>query len=229
MLLKIPIFENLSLRELRFIEKLIYVRKYASGEPIFQQGDPSLGMYVVKTGAVKIIRQLPGGEPRLLATLTAGEFFGELGLIDDAPRSAAAVAHDATETIGFFKPDLMSLIHRRPDLGLKILLSVATTLSARLRHAHEELERPGECAVPHQHRRLDLRRRREFVEHELAARGAFELGAQLGHTLARCPADDHERTTRRPGLRNGFELFDVGQESPARCSPCCCARRQERV
>src|SRR5256885_8989111 len=54
----------------------------------------------------KIIRQLPGGEPRLIATLTAGEFFGELGLIDDAPRSAAAVAHDATETIGFFKPDL---------------------------------------------------------------------------------------------------------------------------
>ena len=141
LLLRIPIFENLSLRELRFIEKLVYVRRYVSGEPIFQQGDPSLGMYIVKTGAVKIIRQLPGGEPRLIATLTAGEFFGELGLIDDAPRSAAAVAHDATETIGFFKPDLMSLIHRRPDVGLKILLSVAATLSARLRHAHEELER----------------------------------------------------------------------------------------
>ena len=141
LLLKIPIFENLSLRELRFIEKLIYVRRYASGESIFQQGDPSLGMYIVKTGAVKIIRQLPGGEPRLIATLTAGEFFGELGLIDDAPRSAAAIAHDATETIGFFKPDLMALIHRRPDVGLKILLSVATTLSARLRHTHEELER----------------------------------------------------------------------------------------
>src|SRR5437899_5862614 len=141
LLMRIPIFENLSLRELRFIEKLIYVRRYASGEPIFQQGDPSLGMYVVKTGAVKIIRQLPGGHPRRIATLTSGEFFGELGIIDDAPRSAAAVAHDATETIGFFKPDLMSLIHRRPDVGLKILLSVAATLSARLRHVHEELER----------------------------------------------------------------------------------------
>jgi CRP/FNR family transcriptional regulator, cyclic AMP receptor protein len=141
LLLKIPIFENLSFRELRVIEKMVYIRRYASGEAIFQQGDPSLGMYIVRTGSVRIIRQFPGGEPRLIATLTAGEFFGELGLIDDAPRSASAVAHDATEIIGFFKPDLMSLIHRRPDLGLKILLSVATTLSARLRHAHEELER----------------------------------------------------------------------------------------
>ena len=139
-LVEIPIFENLSLRELRTIEKMVYVRRYASGEPIFHQGDPSLGMYIVKSGAVRIIRQSPEGQPRVMATLTVGEFFGELGLIDDAPRSATAVAQDATEAIGFFKPDLMALINQTPSLGLKILLRVASTLSARLRRTHEELE-----------------------------------------------------------------------------------------
>ena len=138
---EIPIFENLSERELRSIEKMVYVRRYTAGEAIFQQGDPSLGMYVVKSGTVEIIRHLPEGQHRLIATLTVGEFFGELGLIDDAPRSAAAVAHDPTETIGFFKPDLMTLLYRKPDLGVKILLSLAKTLSARLRCTHEEIEK----------------------------------------------------------------------------------------
>lgn len=137
---RVPTFENLSDRELRTLEPMVYVRRYTHNESIFQQGDPSLGMYIVKTGAVKIIRRSPGGQPRLIATLTAGEFFGELGLIDDAPRSAAAVAHDATETIGFFKPDLMTLIRRNPDLGLKIFRNLAKTMAARLRRTHEELE-----------------------------------------------------------------------------------------
>jgi CRP-like cAMP-binding protein len=135
-----PIFENLSLRELRTLEKMVYVRRYIAGEPIFHQGDPSLGMYIVKSGAVRIIRQFPEGQARIMATLTIGEFFGELGLIDDAPRSAAAVAQEVTEVIGFFKPDLMALINQTPALGLKILLRVASTLSARLRRTHEELE-----------------------------------------------------------------------------------------
>ena len=139
-LVEIPIFENLSLRELRTLEKMVYVRRHGPGEPIFHQGDPSLGMYIVKSGTVRIIRQFPEGQPRVMATLTVGEFFGELGLIDDAPRSAAAVAQDATEVIGFFKPDLMALINHTPGLGLKILLRVANVLSARLRRTHEELE-----------------------------------------------------------------------------------------
>lgn len=87
-----------------------------------------------------IVRQVRADQPRHLATLTPGDFFGELGLIDDAPRSASAVARGATEAIGFFKPDLMRLVHQKPDFGLKIFLSVAKTVSARLRRADEELD-----------------------------------------------------------------------------------------
>src|SRR5262249_33898626 len=102
----VPIFSELSDRELRAVQKLVYVRHYADGEVIFGQGDPSLGMYVIKGGTVRIIRDIPSAQPKILAELTAGEFFGEVGLVDDEPRSASAVAQGETEVIGFFKPEL---------------------------------------------------------------------------------------------------------------------------
>jgi len=136
----VPIFAELTESELRILEQNVYLRRYTDGEPVFKEGDPSLGMYVVKGGAVDIVRQVRADQPMCLATLTPGDFFGELGLIDDAPRSASAVARGATEAIGFFKPDLMRLVHQKPDFGLKIFLSVAKTVSARLRRADEELD-----------------------------------------------------------------------------------------
>ena len=136
----IPIFGDLSDRELRMVEKLVYIRRYVDGEVIFGDGDPSLGMYIVKVGTVRIVRHIPGVQPKLIGVLTAGDFFGEMGLIDDAPRSASAIANGATELIGFFKPELMNLTSRQPQLGLKIFLNVAKTLSARLRKTHQELD-----------------------------------------------------------------------------------------
>ena len=140
MLRVVHIFDDLSDRELRTVQKLVYFRRYADGETIFSTGDPSLGMYIIKVGIVRIIREIPGFQPKLIAELTAGEFFGEMGLIDDSPRSASAVAYGDTETIGFFKPELLNMSSRQPQLGLKIFLSVAKTLSARLRQTHHELD-----------------------------------------------------------------------------------------
>jgi len=135
----IPIFQGLSSRELRTVQKLVYVRHYADGETIFSTGDPSLGMYIIRSGTVHILREIPEAQSKLIAALTAGEFFGEMGLIDDSPRSATAVAHGNTEAIGFFKPELLNASSRQPELGLKIFLSVAKTLSARLRLTLQEL------------------------------------------------------------------------------------------
>ena len=63
-----------------------------------------------------------------------------MGLIDDSPRSASALAHGDTETIGFFKPELLNMSSRQPQLGLKIFMSVAKTLSTRLRQTHQVLD-----------------------------------------------------------------------------------------
>jgi len=136
----VHIFDELSDRELRAVQKLVYIRQYADGETIFRTGDTSLGIYIITAGSVHIIREISGAQPKLIAELSAGEFFGEMGLIDDSPRSASAVAHGDTEAIGFFKPELFNMSSRQPQLGLKIFLSIAKTLSARLRRTHQELD-----------------------------------------------------------------------------------------
>ena len=137
----VPLFHGLSDSELRTLEKLIHLRHYISGEAIFNEGDPSFGLYIVKTGIVHICHQMPSRRVKIHAVVTAGDFFGEAGIIDDAPRSASAIAHSPTEAIGLFKADLMNLINQKPQLGSKILFGVAKVLSARLRYTHEELSK----------------------------------------------------------------------------------------
>src|SRR6478609_10290792 len=58
----VPLFNELSNRELRTVQKLVYVRHYTDRETVFNAGDPSLGMYIIKVGAVRIIREIPGGQ-----------------------------------------------------------------------------------------------------------------------------------------------------------------------
>lgn len=137
----VPLFEELSDRELQLLTPKIYLRQYMDGEAIFQEGDPSLGMYVVLSGTVRIVHQPKDGPATVLATLAPGAFFGELGLLDDAPRSASAIACGATEALGFFKPELIEVVKRYPDLGMKIFLAVATMISGRLRRTNEELHK----------------------------------------------------------------------------------------
>jgi len=59
--------------------------------------------------------------------------------LDDEVRSAAAVAAEATELLGFFRPDLFSLLERNPELGNKILINLARVISARLRKTNDLL------------------------------------------------------------------------------------------
>jgi CRP-like cAMP-binding protein len=75
----------------------------------------------------------------ILAELEAGDFFGEMALLGDTSRSASAVARDRSELIGFFHPDLVEIINIHPEVGAKISLGLAKTLSERLRYTNAQL------------------------------------------------------------------------------------------
>ena len=119
---KIPIFEDLSGKDLREIERILHHRLYKKDELIFRQGDAGVGMYIIEKGEVAI-RLEPAGI--VVAELSNGEFFGELALLDDSPRSASAVAKTDCKMLGFFQPDLFGVIERNPRLGIKIVLRLA--------------------------------------------------------------------------------------------------------
>ena len=132
----IPIFDNLADSELNDVIRLTHERTYKLDEYVFKKLAPAEGMYVIMNGAVKINDPDSG---TTFASLKSGDFFGELALLDEEPRSASAVATQPSTLIGFFRTDLLTLMKRSPELGNKILLNLSRVLGERLRRTNQEL------------------------------------------------------------------------------------------
>lgn len=158
---KVPAFANLAPRELKEVAAIVHKREYRSGEPVFYQGDPGLGMYIVKDGEVSIVIQGKDGNERELALFGDGDFFGELALLDESPRSANAVCKTECTLIGFFRPDLFELIEKNTTLGIKIVLKLAEIVAQRLRHTDKELSK-----VKSQLERLQAQEERDYHDNE---------------------------------------------------------------
>jgi len=135
----VPIFSDLNEKEMEELEKIIHRREYKKGEPIFRMGDPGLGMYIIIKGSVNIAEEKVGGEMMTLAMLKEGAFFGDLALLDEAPRSASAIADEDSDILGFFRPDFLDLLYRKPKMGIKILFGLARTIGERLRRTNLQL------------------------------------------------------------------------------------------
>lgn len=141
LLSKVPIFSQLTDRELTKVSSIVHHRDYRAEEYVFVQGDPGLGMYVILSGEIQILHSDSDGRTKQLALLEAGDFFGELSLLDESPRSASALAKTQAKIIGFFRPDLLDLLSRSPKAGTKILFKLGEVISTRLRLTNEQLGR----------------------------------------------------------------------------------------
>ena len=133
----LPVCAKLNRRQIEEVERIVHFRTYRAGETIFSMGDTGVAVYVILAGEVRIV--LPGETSDAdveLARLGAGELFGELALLDSSPRSATAIAATPTEAAAIARPDWMNLIHRRPAIGVAMVLPLAQLLAARLRMAN---------------------------------------------------------------------------------------------
>ncbi|HXG38484.1 MAG TPA: cyclic nucleotide-binding domain-containing protein [Bacteroidota bacterium] len=141
LLSKVPAFADLSIRELREVAQIVHKREYRANEPVFYQGDPGLGMYIIQEGKVSITIADQDGVEKELAVLSAGDFFGEIALLDESPRSASAVCLTDCLLIGFFRPDLFEIIEKNSRLGIKIVLKLAEIVAQRLRTTDQEISK----------------------------------------------------------------------------------------
>lgn len=135
---QVPVFDGLSDKELDEIEKLTHERKYQAEEHIFKDKAPAEGMFIIISGGVEIYLENDGSK-NVLAELSDQDFFGEIALLDEEPRSAGAVATSPSILLGFFRPDLLSLMERNPALSSKILTNLGAVLAERLRKTNELL------------------------------------------------------------------------------------------
>lgn len=139
------VFQSLTKKELRFVQDTCHVRTFKPGESVFRQGEIGVGMYVLLRGSLEIYvdQQLEEDLPaksQLVTRLKAGDFLGELSLVENnSRRTATALAAEESKLIGFFKPDLLEILDRQPATGVKILLRLSEVLGRRLKETTQKV------------------------------------------------------------------------------------------
>ena len=121
----VPSFADLPEEHATVIAKNLVSRRYAAGTAIFHLGDPGGLLYLIGKGKVKISHTTNEGQEVVLAILGPGDFFGEMALIDDAPRSATAVALEASETWTLHREEFIHYLTDNPDFALHVLKTLA--------------------------------------------------------------------------------------------------------
>lgn len=130
------LFAHVDEEGLKSLVRLMRRRRFRRNEVIFHQGDAGDLLQIVASGAVKIVLPSPEGEEAIIATLRPGDFFGELALLDGAPRSATATAIEATETLNLPRSTFMELHAADQQLQHALL----TALAAELRRLTGQVE-----------------------------------------------------------------------------------------
>jgi CRP/FNR family cyclic AMP-dependent transcriptional regulator len=133
LLARLPLFQGLPPQALDEAVRHVRVRGYSRGTVIFHRDDPGSLLYVVLKGAVTISLPSSDGKDLVLSILSPGDFFGELSLLDEEPRSATATAlDDDTQTLILPRQDFLELVQRYPQMAIHIM----SLLSRRLREAN---------------------------------------------------------------------------------------------
>ena len=125
------LFRDLSKRDFRVIDAFVQERHFMAGEVIFDAGEDGQALYVVISGKVAIC--LPERFATPLAELSAGDFFGELGLLDDSPRSAQARALEPVVLVVLSRTDFERLMNSHARIASRIALQLARHMGLRLR------------------------------------------------------------------------------------------------
>ena len=107
---RVPLFQGLPRADLERIAELVNPREVQEGEFLFREGDPGDKFYIVFSGAVEILKERPLGDHERLAVKRSGEAFGEMSLLNDAPRSASVRAVEATRLLSVSRGEFDDLL-----------------------------------------------------------------------------------------------------------------------
>ena len=132
---KVPLFSQLAPAELQRVVEVARERSYPKNSVILFEDDPGDALYVVATGQTKVVLIGEDGREVILSVLGEGEFFGEMALIDDEPRSAHVIAMEDSSLIVLRREDFQGILMHAPGIALALLKE----LSRRLRRVDEKV------------------------------------------------------------------------------------------
>jgi len=129
---RVKIFADLTDEQLANLNRFITVSPVRQWAEIVKQGEPGDAMYLLLEGEVRV-RLMIAGKETTLTTMGPGEFFGEISLFDDGPRSADIVANKDSVLLKIGIDNFHKLVAAHPDIGAPLLLAIGRTLTSRIR------------------------------------------------------------------------------------------------
>jgi len=133
---QIPLFNSLQDADVADLAAAARLKSLKPGQTLFHKGDEGTALYIVKHGTIKIVLPSRIGDEIIVTIITDGDFFGEMALLDGEPRSADAIAIDASQVLILRRQDFLRFLQSNVN-AIKAILSL---LSKRLRSTDELLE-----------------------------------------------------------------------------------------
>ncbi len=138
-LARVAPFSQLSREKLASVATISKLEKHRGGTKLFAEGDPGDKFYIVVEGKVRVGRQIVGMGEEALDILEGGQYFGELALIDEGPRSADAIVHESCVLLSIMRADFEELLMLNQQLAYEILWEFCRVLASRLRKMNDKL------------------------------------------------------------------------------------------
>jgi len=132
---KVPLFGQLAPTDLERVVEISRERTYPRNSVILFEDDPGDALYVVAEGQVKVVLIGEDGREVILSVMGEGEFFGEMALVDDEPRSAHVIAMEDSTLLVLRREDFQGILTQTPGIALALLRE----LSRRLRRVDEKV------------------------------------------------------------------------------------------
>ena len=130
---KVALFSELDDAQLEQLAGVVREQHYKKNTTLFHIDDPGNALFILKNGLVKITIENQSGREIILRMLYPTDFFGEMSLIDDMPRSATVSTLEPSDAMLIYRDSFINLIEKNP----KILLNMTVVLSRRLRRVNE--------------------------------------------------------------------------------------------
>jgi CRP/FNR family cyclic AMP-dependent transcriptional regulator len=124
-LVKVPLFSGLTERQLKRLATRFIEREYKAGETIVTQGKGGVGLFIITSGKAEALVEAPDGTKTVVNTFGPTDFFGEIALLDDGPRTASVVAVEDTCCLVLSRDDFIAVLKNDADMGVVVSQELA--------------------------------------------------------------------------------------------------------
>lgn len=133
---RVPLLQSLNEAQLELIAAGSVRKNYPKGRTIVSEGEPSQSLFILLSGRAKVQRSDSEGKEVILAVIGSGEFFGEMSIIDDSPRSASVITLESCDFMSINKDSFKAMLMQSPEICMQIMRG----LVRRLREADQKIE-----------------------------------------------------------------------------------------